>query len=147
MSREIKFRYRYTDGKSWIMQVFTLEEIINGDPFQAISDNPLLKNYRHDGQDQYIGVKDRRRNCIYEGDIVMWGDLKRASEMWHRYAVVELKPDIQLRIICYKHSKTKEVRHSDNYVFHWGRFAYSGNELKIIGNLYENPELLENPTH
>src|SRR5690348_9328955 len=70
MNREIKFRFRYSDGKNWLMQVYTLEQCLNGEPFEFLSDQPLLKGYKHIGEDQYTGLKDSKGTEIYEGDVV-----------------------------------------------------------------------------
>ena len=93
---------------------------------------------------QYAGLKDRNSKDIYEGDIVRWGiggDGEYDQEAWHRYAVVEINPDIQFRIIYYIEAKTGDKKPTDNYVFHYGTFIYNG-YLHVIGNIHENPELI-----
>jgi len=91
---------------------------------------------------QFTGVSDCNGKEIFEGDIIKWGHKKNSSECWHRYAVVQINPDLQLKIIYYKDAKTQEQKTTDNHIFHWGRFAYGGSDLEIIGNVHENPELL-----
>lgn len=83
MKREIKFRYRYTDGKEWIMLFFTLDDILNGGPFDHMSDNPLLKKYKHVGEDQWTGLKDCNGAEIYEGDVVDDGHMIHEVEFMH----------------------------------------------------------------
>jgi uncharacterized phage protein (TIGR01671 family) len=81
---------------------------------------------------QYIGLKDCKGNEIYEGDIVKWGHLKNSQENPVRIATVKIGPDIQLD--C-KNIKTP-------HIFHWGSFAYGSKQIEVIGNIYQNPELL-----
>jgi len=73
MNREIKVKYLYTDGHNWIAKVFTLEEIINGDPFDVLSDSPFAgsKKYKMAGRVLFTGLKDLKDVDIYEGDIVV----------------------------------------------------------------------------
>lgn len=85
---------------------------------------------------QFIGVKDRKRKQIYEGDIIKWGDLPDSREDEIRIATVKIDPDIQF--------DCKNIRFP--YVFHWGAFAYGGKQLEIVGNIYETPELLKATT-
>lgn len=129
MKREIKFRYRYTDGKNWIFQSFTLEQIINGEPFEILSDNPMLKNYKYDGYNQYTGLKDKNCNEIYEGDVCKF--YNKYSNKWYTH-VVRYCP----HLACFGlYPNMEEVW---NYESDWLRMI----DTEVIGNIYENPELL-----
>lgn len=136
--REIKFRYRYTDGQNWIMKVFDLPQIANGEPFEVLSDQPLLRNYKHVGEDEYAGLKDKNGKEIFEGDIVISDfGTKRPTEI--------------------KYGEFHDFTHADdsttNVGFYWneisGEISPLGksihgnmNYCEVVGNIYENPELL-----
>lgn len=69
---------------------------------------------------QYTGMKDINGVEIYEGDILQ-------SEHYFKYKVV-FKGD------CWRCESLKNSRFKNRFI---------GRDLKVIGNIYKNPELLE----
>lgn len=133
MKREIKFRAYSshnhkmypvsdiewdTDGRMWV----TADDGKNG--IELIDEEAHLM--------QYTGLNDKNGRKIYEGDIVKWGDTASLfEESPVRIAVVKFDPDI-----CF---------YSSVGIFDYGSFAYKKTDeyLTVIGNIFENPELLE----
>lgn len=69
---------------------------------------------------QFTGIKDKNGKEIYEGDVVEWESKKVGS----KYGVNE----ISRMVVEFRSQK-------------W--FPYLSEAMTVIGNIYENPELLE----
>lgn len=137
MSREIKFRAWDLIRKRMVVEDLQMD-YKNDKEFE----NPFDNAYDEQGRQiedvifmQFTGLKDKNGKEIYEGDIVSvedksWNDEKEDVEIIEiRKDIVELQPP---RLWL----KNEE-------------FGYEGEELVIpsdcvvIGNIYENPGLLE----
>jgi uncharacterized phage protein (TIGR01671 family) len=122
MNREIKFRGYDKDNKRWRYGHFfeTIEGIRNCYNILENKDIRYYCNYK--SITQYTGVIDRNGVEIYEGDIV-------------NFDKVEWGGDDNIHVVTW--DKT------------YGCWCFGGGSIsdmefrEVIGNIYENPELLE----
>ena len=146
MNREIKFRAWNIQNKLMYQNVQDglLAENEKGQLVLGVSLGKLSKDVGSVLM-QFSGLQDKNGKEIYEGDIVKWGMHPNSQEFYHRYSVVKINPDIQFSIIYYLAPKTRKIENGNGKVFHFGSFAYKDteNHLEVIGNIYENPELLD----
>lgn len=129
--REIKFR-------AWIFTGF--DEGIK--PFMANVDHIKFENYAictdEDNNEwfiekecnlmQYTGLKDKNKKEIYEGDIVI---------VTYKYSLSNPKPTHKGVIVWSDENACFDIK----YVYN--AEGFSTKEFEVIGNIYENPELLK----
>lgn len=119
MSREIKFRAWGKTEKEYIRYPFAWLSLFDSPDGLEIEESEDLVI------EQYTGLKDKNGKEIYEGDIVKMPD-------W------QVKP---------KYEKVRFAKLSCGFEpFVCGCFeciAPDGEEVEVIGNIHENPELLE----
>lgn len=128
--REIKFR-AHINPKTIIY--FTLEDLVNPNPLFSIRE--LLIPWLRSGHkpDDYTGLKDKNGKGIYEGDIVSQGDNYPSVIEWCQFGEM-----IEGTGWCLHEYYPQKVDIFDCY--HTTDSYTDG--LEVIGNIYENPELL-----
>ena len=123
--REIKFRAWDKENEK-MMKVSSLhlenKEI-------SVKENGTFHLFRMQDLMQYTGLKDKNGKEIYEGDIVLI-KLDETST-WHK-TVVGFKKGAFIADLIDKEDYV--------YIFHHG---FTGDDFEIIGNVYENKNLLE----
>ena len=105
---------------------------MGGDHYDEMSDNALLRPYVLHAKRMYTGLKDKEGREIYEGDIVHY-KCKSGSLSW------DMNGEIKWDGCVWKYW---------NFILGQnmpGVYPEDENQryLEVIGNIYENPELLE----
>lgn len=145
--REIKFRGH--NGTKWL---YSTE--ISGVPcfdevhyFMPNEDNELTQEYIGNWDSvsyvgEYTGLKDINGTEIYEGDIVEvtrkhWNNCNKEylEKTTKELGIIELFKNLQMSL------KVKEEGYNLYQPLLW--ILEDDSEIKIIGNIYENSELLE----
>lgn len=125
--REIKFKFLMENGE--ITDPYYLIELIDSDSYINIECEYSSSKIKQELQ--YTGLKDKNGIEIYEGDIL------ELIDWWD--------DSVSIHPVFYKNSAFMCQRLDDK---EFPFFYLQGNDdlkdgYKIIGNIYENPELLE----
>lgn len=96
---------------------------------------------------QYTGLKDKNGKEIYEGDILSFhafvnsGGMGGYSESdFEGKGVIEYRPDGMTYVI---HGRGSHINETMDWLLEDTTHFETGESIEVIGNIYENPELLE----
>lgn len=146
--REIKFRIKYladdvtSSPPSWLYLYFP-------DQFKSEELYLIESSYDWDTFSQYTGIKDKNGKEIYEGDILR-------AEYPAGYSLCEVRFGLYDNVEPYEdHAYGNGFYYIENRFYHSGRekeikkdiyplvdSCILGYPLEVVGNIYENPELL-----
>lgn len=124
--REIKFEYGFQSVSGIEKKIYNLHEI----PFISVKCdvwNVLPIVYVR----EYTGLKDKNGKEIYEGDILVFGKYKtRYKVIWNNDGWLAIS------------NEGDEYGAYTRKVYHNNLYAEKNYYIEVIGNIYENPELL-----
>ena len=127
--RELKFKAWDTEGKEWVDSTL----------FGISPNGKAMVGVERDVEDkrllivQYIGIKDELGREIYEGDIVKgFGFPDEPNEYHNEYQIGVAKARRTGFVI---ENISNQCRGGEINLWY---------KLKIIGNIYENPDLVDN---
>jgi uncharacterized phage protein (TIGR01671 family) len=141
--REIKFRAWMDDEKKMYENVGLAGKIVFFE-YETTEDEDFEQHYwgilqSGDALMQYAGLKDKNGKEIYEGDVVILNTSHKAlgavfKPEKHVVQWRENSPTMDMLNIEYINADRKIGITFDNGMV---------DEIEVIGNIYENPELLE----
>ena len=119
MNRQIKFRFWNPVDMEMLADVAGYDGADINDMFLSLNDDDYVVM-------QYTGLKDKNGNPIFEGDIVQWIHLTHGK----------IQSEVKYQAGCFCHFPNWSGAS-------WGNLNRVVQSCEVIGNIYENPELLE----
>lgn len=136
--REIKFRFRLKNFDDTITtHIYTLEQLMKG----AIGYTEHILS-----QDEFTNLKDKNGKEIYEGDLISFSGSIWEMAWYVRDAAFTLLTTSSMGDDSYQASAGVPIR--DFNFLDCGEAGYLRAEkrsepIEVIGNIYENPDLLQ----
>lgn len=141
--REIKFRGKRTDNGEWVYGDYCFNPFLNRTEIISF-DNERSYVYEVDPATvgQYTGLKDKNGVEIYEGDIVQF------SIVYYYSPAGETIDGGKIGFIKFSEHETaivigdKDSDYFESDLVLLGDALRADDEMEVIGNIYDNPELL-----
>lgn len=133
MNREIKFRAR--NNKYWIY----CDAIING--WAILNENGGMAKINPETVGQYTGLKDKNGKEIYEGDVIEFSyDVFTGNfdTKVGRGTIEFIDGAFYIKPFEIEGKKIKDIDNEEWFLI----YTVNIDTLKVIGNIYDNPELL-----
>jgi uncharacterized phage protein (TIGR01671 family) len=133
MIHKFKFVFQHKRDKDYQYEMFSINDLLSGraaDMVQCFADDGYLVV----GKLPWTGLIDKKKVNIYEGDIVIVTYGK-----WHE----EPKGLTRKGRVVYSEAKAQFVVMINNSAVEVGFYDTKSRDIEIIGDIYENPELLE----
>jgi uncharacterized phage protein (TIGR01671 family) len=133
MSKQLKFKYIWSNPEktNFITEIFTLDEIEAGNQFTVLENEPLLKDYKLIARIQFTGLHDKNGKEIFESDLLQYDGYN--FKLINKEKIYQIKYDDNL---------AQYYSYNLENSFDTFLVVRAWKESKIIGNIYENPELL-----
>ena len=133
--REILFRGKRKDNSEWEYGSLVQLNTVNGIEYTIVMPENFSVEVAPETIGQYTGLKDKNGTKIFEGDIVE----SRASENkedWKYWQVIFYDGSY-----CFEREfKKRKYKHEQNLLCENEVSLYG---LVVVGNIHDNPELLE----
>lgn len=134
--REIKFRGRRLDNGEWVYGFVFMQD---GKAY-IITDLTPCGFIKHEVDPATVGLstgmKDKNGREVYEGDIINWLMYRMDRKGYIEEGRVEFRTNEQATVVINKLT-TRDGRESVRNILN------CSNDLKVVGNIHDNPELLK----
>lgn len=132
--RKILFKAKRIDNGEWVYGNYAFTDT-NGEKHFIFQNKAFEFEVDKDTICQYTGLTDKNGNKIWENDILEWEFANAPSDY---YECVWLEDECAF---AFRHCKY--TNHYENPVDCYDEDYTDGFYMKVIGNIFDNPELLK----